>query len=706
MEVITCVSTAEALKAAVTAGADGVRIGLRGFSARGLSMEELKKAARYCRVRGVYLAVRMDAPVSPDRFSEACDVAGALAKSGVNAITVGDAGFLHALRLMLPGMKLETAENLPVTDAMGAKLLQAVGADRILLPAMLEREEIRHLCKKSGMEIEVTVCADSPCPAVGVCRMSAFAGSGQSLLCGKECREHFLCQGVNGEMRPALKGVLLPEALKELREMGVRAVNLQCGEGKADYASMASDIFARALRDGKNPPARDIEILSRSFLKDGASDALYRGAPSEALLGNKTEWKWPNLGKNIGKGPARAELAGGEFQRVEVTFRAEVRQGTFSRIAVSDGEGHTAGATGPIPSKAGSGKRELNTAILRTNLFNTLGTPFLCTDVTASVEPGLHLSSADLGQMRREALNRLSDLRAEAPEVNTEPLPSLVRDAGQTAPPDITISVQQTAQLSEALAALRPKVLYVPIEALLRQPQAVTPFWENGVTAVCAVLPGRCSAAEAPALYAKLKDLRALQVEEVMAESFNAVMPAKLMGFRVRCGLGLEAWNDWGLRACKELGAESAILSPELSLAQIRSISKRMDTELYAYGRLPLMTSEAAMTAPGASADTLRDRKGRQYPVLNTLGRSVLYSPDKLFVGDKLKDLQELGVWCLHLGFTTENAAECVSVTERYLGLNAYLPNFRTKGHYYENETNAGLRLPKKAGAAGNAGRL
>lgn len=706
MELICCVGSAEALKAAVTAGADGVRIGLKDYSDRGLPMEELKKAARYCRVRGVYFAVRMDAPIPAERFSQAADAAVELARSGVSAITVGDVGFLRALRLMLPGLKLETAESVPVSDAMGAKLLLAIGANRLLAPVQLTVEELRHLCRKSGMEVEATVCAAAPCPAVGCCRMSAFVGAGAAHPCGKECREHFLSQSLNEERRPALKGVLLAAALPELKEMGVRAVNLRCEEGKADEAAMMTDIFARALRDGKAPAQHDLAILTKSFLRDGVSDALYRGQPLEALLGSRSEWKWPSLGKNPGRGSAKAELAGGEYQRVPVTFRAEVRQGSFSRVVVTDAEGRSAGATGPIPGRAGDGKRELTPALLRTALFNTLGTPYLCTEVTVQTEPGLHLSSADVGQMRREALSRLSDLRSELPETHIEPLPGLVRDAGASAPPDITVSVQQTAQLTEALAALRPKVLYVPIEALLREPQAVTPFWENGETEVCAVLPGRCSASEAPALYSALKALRELQIDSVMAESFNVLLPAKMMGFRVRAGLGLQVWNDWSLRAWKELELESAVLSPELTLTQIKGISKRTDTELYAYGRLPLMTSEARLTAPGAGADTLRDRKGRQYPVLDTLGRSTLFSPDKLFLGDRLKDLQELGVWCLHLGFTTENAAECVTVTERYLGLNACLPNFRTKGLYYENEINAGFRFPKKTGAAGNAGRL
>jgi putative protease len=353
---------------------------------------------------------------------------------------------------------------------------------------------------------------------------------------------------------------------------------------------------------------------------------------------------------------------------------------------------------------AGGGKRELTAALLRTQLFNTLGTPFLCTEAEALVDPGLHLASADIGQMRREALNRLAEKRGEPPIVRVSELPPLLRAEAVHPKPDLNFAVTRAAQLSEALAALKPRVLYVPLEELLREPLAVTPFWENGITSVCAVLPERYSFDEARELFDRLKQLKELQVTEVLVNSWNAVIPAGMMGFRIRCGLGLQVWNDWSLRVLKEMGAVSALLSPELTLEEIGSIAKCMDTELYAYGRLPLLTSEAPLTAPEAASDTLRDRRGRQFPVLNCNGRSRLYSPDKLFLGERLKDLEKLGLWCLHLAFTTENAGECLSAAERYLGRGGYRPNFKTRGLYYENETHSGFRFPAKKGASGNAG--
>ncbi len=702
-ELIVCVSTAEALKAAVQAGADAVRIGLKDFSAAGLPLEELKKAAVWCRVRGVRISASMEQAPSGRRFRAAVDAALELARTGVNALCVGDPGLLRALRLLLPDLTLEAAESLQITDAAGVRVLEALGARRLLLPPQLTSGEMRYLCRRSKLETEAVLCG-RVCPALGPCRLSAFAGEGSG--CGRECREHYVCLGLNAEKRPALKNILLADQLSELATMGLTALSIRCEGQKPECAAMTADIFHRALKEGKPPSRRDLQLLTRAFFSEGVSDDLYRGQPEEALLPAQTEWKLPSLTKNGVLGSIRTEAGGGEFQRVPVRITAELRRGAFSRILAADGEGNTAGATGPIPVNAGAGKRELTSALLRTQLFNTLGTPFLCTDAEALVDPGLYLGSADVGQMRREALNRLAEKRSEPPILRVNELPPLLRAEAAYPRPDLNFSVTRTAQLSDAMAALKPRVLYVPLAELLKEPVAVTPFWENGVTTVCAVLPERYSADEAAELFGRLKQLKELQITEVMVNSWNALLPAGMLGFRIRCGLGLQVWNDWSLQVLKELGAVSALLSPELTLEEIGAVAKCLDTELYAYGRLPLLTSEAPLTAPGAYSDTLRDRRGRQFPVLNTLGRSRVYSPDKLFLGDRLKDLEKLGLWCLHLAFTTENAGECLAAAERYLGRGGYQPNFRTKGMYYDNETHSGFRFPAKKGASGKAGGL
>ena len=95
MELVTCVGSTAALRAAVLGGADMVRIGLRDYcraGSRSLSEEEFREAAAYCLPRGVRICASMDLPVPAERFPGAVDAALRLASMGVSAFSVSDLG--------------------------------------------------------------------------------------------------------------------------------------------------------------------------------------------------------------------------------------------------------------------------------------------------------------------------------------------------------------------------------------------------------------------------------------------------------------------------------------------------------------------------------------------------------------------------------------------------------------------------------------
>jgi len=679
MELCCSVDSFSGLQAAVNAGADGVRVGLSGFCASGLSMEELCQAAAWCRARDVRLAVRLDAPVSSARFPAFREAALALGRCGVSALTAADPGLIRALGLLLPDAALEAAESLCITDAAGAGLADALGVRRLLLPVQMSGSEIRALVRRCKAETEVVICG-SVCAALGSCRMAAFSGGG---ICSQQCRERFSSE--TGELKPALQDILLDAHLTELAEMGVTAVCIRGENRKPSETALAVECFRRTLQDGRPLPQSDRQALCRTLLPEGGSDALYVGNADGALAELRhSRFRGLSAGFHNDAGST-------EYQRVPVVMAAQVKSGSYARVMATDALGRSAEALGPVPGTAGESKPPLNAARLQAKLLNTLGTPFLCSKAVVQVDPGLTLASADLGHMCRDALDRLLEKRSAVPQVRTGTLPPLLKTENRRTSPDISISVSQAAQLSEDLAAMKPRILYVPLDTLLREPQAVTPFWENDTTCICAVLPPRYTGAQATELFTSLKKLQSLQIRDVLLNSLNPVLPARMLGFRLHGGPALQVWNDWGLRVMEDLEFASVMASPELRLSQIGELSKCIDTELFAYGRLPLFTGESRLPA------ALRDRRGRQYPTRELMGHSTVYSPDKLFLGDRLRDLQNLGLWCMHLSFTTENPGECVSVAERYLGMGSYLPNFRTKGLYYENETNAGFRFSQKA---------
>ena len=127
MELVTCVGSAAALRAAAAKGADMVRAGLRGCcraGSRSLTEEEFIEAAAYCLPRGVKLCASLDQPVPASRFPAVMDTALRLAAAGVSAFCVGDLGLMRALHIRMPAVPIFAADTLGVHDSTGAALLE------------------------------------------------------------------------------------------------------------------------------------------------------------------------------------------------------------------------------------------------------------------------------------------------------------------------------------------------------------------------------------------------------------------------------------------------------------------------------------------------------------------------------------------------------------------------------------------------------
>ena len=87
--------------------------------------------------------------------------------------------------------------------------------------------------------------------------------------------------------------------------------------------------------------------------------------------------------------------------------------------------------------------------------------------------------------------------------------------------------------------------------------------------------------------------------------------------------------------------------------------------------------------AHGAGS-VLTDRRGEQFPVLCAYGcRCEIENGKILYLADKSKDWQTLGLRFAQLRFTTESASECVRVLRAYQGETVEAPENITRGLFY-----------------------
>jgi putative protease len=236
---------------------------------------------------------------------------------------------------------------------------------------------------------------------------------------------------------------------------------------------------------------------------------------------------------------------------------------------------------------------------------------------------------------------------------------------------------------------MNPEVLYVPLHLLTEDPK-LCQLLLNAVN-VCAVLPRIVTDSQMDKLRSDLRTIRSLGVREALAGNLGLLIPIRECGLRARGDFGLNIYSSASMQAVRDLELRSACLSFEMTLPQIRDVSKAVPTELLIYGRLPLMLTENCLIRGKTGQCTchlgstkLVDKTGAEFPIIKDGNscRSVLLNGKKLSWLDRQDDLGRLGLWATRLYFTTENAREVDQVLNAYLNPGPFDPGACTRGLY------------------------
>ena len=160
---------------------------------------------------------------------------------------------------------------------------------------------------------------------------------------------------------------------------------------------------------------------------------------------------------------------------------------------------------------------------------------------------------------------------------------------------------------------------------------------------------------------------------------------------RVRGDFGLNLYNSGAVNTARDLQLRSACLSFEMTLPQIRDVSKAVPCEVLAYGRLPLMITENCLIRGRTGQCTckngpakLTDQTGAEFPIIKDgeSCRSVLLNGKKLYWLDRQDDLERLGLWAVRLYFTTENSKEVDRILDAQQNDTAFDSGACTRGLY------------------------
>ena len=689
LELLAPAGSMEAVAAAVQNGADAVYLGWGDFNARrnakNFSEEEFAAAVSYCHIRGARVYLTLNTLLTDRELPRAAEVAARASAIGADAVLVQDLGVVRMLRQAAPDLPVHASTQMTLHSLDGVKMAADLGMSRVVLSRELSRDQIAHICRNAPIEIEVFAHGALCMCYSGQCFLSSVIGgrSGNRGLCAQPCRLKY-GWGDKADGYPlSLKDLSLAGHLRELDEMGVTCVKLEGRMKRPEYVAVVTGIYSRAIKERREPTAEELEQLRSAFSRQGFTQGYYLDQKGPDMFGVREEEKEP---REL-FAAARNTYQSGEAQRVPVTFYAMLRPGEPARVGVEDPQGRVATVEGPAPEAART--RPLTAEAVEKQLSRTGGTPYRCEKVRALVEENLSLPLAALNALRREALEDLTRQRAVPPARRAGEFHPGARYENRREPPLLTISVRRAEQVTKELLDLGPALVYLPLEELCAHPELAR---APAGTKIGVILPRVAWDREYPALTDALDQARRLGVTDALVGNLGLVPIARAMGFALRGDFGLEVYNSQAVKEYKRLGFASLTLSFELKLAQVRDISKHLDTELITYGRLPLMIMENCIIKNRAGAcscqnvNVLTDRKGARFPVLPAPGcRSELFNSQKLFLADKAADYRHVGLWAQRLMFTTENPRECVQAAQRYLGQNTWAPTEYTRGLYYRD---------------------
>lgn len=687
MELLAPAGSMEALKAAVQNGADAVYLGCGPFNARqsakNFTPQTLAEAVKYCHVRGVQVHLTLNTLVSDREMDECVALIRQAATAGVDAFIVQDLGVVELCRRIAPGVAIHGSTQMTIHSLPGVLLCAAWGMSRVVLSRELSREEIRYICAGSPIEIEVFGHGALCMCYSGQCYLSAAIGgrSGNRGRCAQPCRQAYGFGRSEQRYPLSLKDNCLVHYLRDLEEMGVASIKLEGRMKKPEYVATVTGVYRKAMDEG-NVTRPMMAALMNAFNRQGFTDGYYTGNIGPQMFGIREDKPedaaWAKQ--------ARESYEAVENGLVDVRFFARITQ-SGSELTVQDQDGNVCKTAGPIPEAART--LELTEDALAARLAKTGGTPFRCAAVQGKIQPGLSLSASAINAMRRDVLAELAALRARRDPVALKRPGRVPTVYGRREEPVLTVQVTTMEQITGRLLKMAPALLYVPLH-LIQEEQV---FFRRLVTSqpTAVVLPRIVHDNEMERLKDQLRLARSMGVREALVGNLGMLLPLRECGIHARGDFGLNVYNSRSMQVCKDLELRSATASLEMTLPQIRDLSKLVDTEMLVYGRMPLMVTENCVIknrngqcSCNQGPAKLVDRTGAEFPLIKDGDscRTVVLNGKKLSMLDRKQDLARMGLWGVRLSFTTENRQEVDRVLSDYQQGAPFDPGACTRGLY------------------------
>jgi len=678
VELLAPAGTYNCVLAAVNSGADAVYFAGQEFGARSfagnLSSEEIFRATDFCHLRGVRVFVTVNTLVYDKEYKELENFVKILTKAGVDAVIVQDLGILKFIRELSPDIELHGSTQMTIHSKDGAEELESLGVSRVVLSRELSKADITKITKETSIETEVFVHGAMCMSYSGQCLMSSVIGgrSGNRGKCAQPCRLPYSTDGEKEKFYLSLKDMSLAEHIAELKEIGVNSLKIE-GRMKGEaYVSEVVSAYRRLIDEHRLPTPEEKERLNRIFFRGGLTDGYFTGKTGTDMFAfDKPDNPYLKT---------REESAAPTERRRSAELAAVFKEGEKPYISMKSGNDF-AEVWGEHEIER-AGNRPATQESVRAQLLKTGGTAFEVTKAEIELKGAPFVPVSVINDLRRRCIAKLEDSILEkyrGKSLNSAP--EIIKEKRNVVS-GFTCSVLNMEQYRAVLGYDFCRI-YIPINIIEENAEELFENREKIVISLPVIIRDAVRK-EYRARLEKLKDL-----------GFTKAEISTLDGVGLTCGFErfgnhrMNITNSYSAEAGIALGLEGICLSAELNLPQIRDMKKPLNTEIVAYGRIPLMVTENCILknlgkCKCDGGGSMEDRTGAEFPIIKDgdICRSVVLNSVPLYMGDKLSELQSVGADYLKMLFTTEDSELCRKICDRYFNTGGK-PDFEyTRLHY------------------------
>ena len=655
-----------ALDAAIEGGADAVYLGGQWFNAR-MNASNFDEAAlvdgiRRAHMYGVKVYLTMNTQVYDRELSDFVRAAEKAYLAGADALIIADLGAAAAIHRALPDMELHASTQACAHAAASGEELQKLGFSRMVVARELSLSNLKTAVEASPIEIEAFIHGALCVSHSGGCLFSSLVGgrSGNRGECAQPCRLPYRTAKGKSDYPLSLKDLSLAHHVPALIDAGIASLKIEGRMRSPEYVLTVTRIWRRLLDEGRGANDDEMRRLAEAFSRDGFTDGYFTGRINHKMLGVRSE-----ADKQAGRA---LDSFDGITRRLPLTMAFSLKQEEAATLSVASASASFE-ARGAIPAPALTAP--LDEATVRRQLTKLGGTPYEAVDCTIDMDEGLMLPISSLNALRRAAVEGLQK-RAEDPR-NLSSSAAFVPQVSQTTryPTPFRSACFTNASQLTTMAAEYFDTCYLPANQLLSLSEQQVTGWQTKTTlGVC--LPPVIMDHERATVAMQLQHLSSRGIRNALISNIGHLSLVKEAGMVPQGDFRLNVTNTQTVCVLESLGIRSFVLSPELSLPQIRDITG--DVSTIVYGHIPLMLLEKCVIREIADCKTcdanraeLVDRRGMVFPVLRTPDhRNIIYNCVPTYMADAQESLIRYRVGRWHFIFSTESPKEVDDVIESY----------------------------------------